>query len=78
MNKEQAAAWYSLYQRIVGLGENLMLRQNPSEVNNDTARRCYEAAREFYFAVDEDAREAEGLIGKNRVRDQAAMDEFDV
>lgn len=63
MDKREAAAWYANFVRIVQLGENLMLRQMPSEVSKERAKVCYEAAREFYLAVDRDAHEVEQLLG---------------
>lgn len=51
-------AYPSWHRRIMAMGENLMIRQMPSEVTPETARRCYDAAKAFYEAVDADVQAA--------------------
>lgn len=51
--------------RIMTLGESLLIRQMPGEVTPDSARRCYDSAKAFYEAVDEDVQSA-GMAIKER------------
>lgn len=57
--------------RILGLAENLMLRQMPGDVTPETAERCADAAAALYVRFDETVVAAAEAQGATAPRDVA-------
>lgn len=52
--------------RVMGLAENLVLRQMPSDVTEERARQIVDAANAFYVRLHETLLEAGELLGQER------------
>lgn len=52
--------------RVMGLAENLMLRQNPSDVTEERARQVVDAANAFYVRVHETLTAAAKNLGQDQ------------
>lgn len=68
-NPNESRIFYA--KRILGMAENLLLRQMPSDVNPETARRCVDAAADLYVRFDETVVAAADELGAAAPREVA-------